>query len=80
MTVEILGHEFNNYEVNATQKKQLCCKKGFNDNIDCLIIGLKGSGLMNPELRSLTKETRADVSLYELKLSLFRDRECCSHE
>lgn len=63
MIVEIPRREFNNYEINATQKKQLCCKRGFNDKIDCLIIGLKVSGLMNPKLRSLTKETRAKAPL-----------------
>jgi len=74
MIAEIPGHEFNNYEINATQTKQLCSKKGFNDKIDCLITALKAGGLMSPKLRSLTKETRADVSLYELKLSLFGDK------
>ena len=58
MIAEILGHEFNNYEISTTQKEQLCRKRSFNDKIDCLIIGLKGNGLMNPKLRSLTKETR----------------------
>ena len=80
MIVEIPGHEFNNYEINATQKKQLCGKRGFNDKIDCLITGLKGSGLMSPKLRSLTKATRAKAPSYELNLSLFRNKERGSHE
>lgn len=74
MVVEIPGHEFNSYEVNATQKKQLCCKKGFNDKIDCLITALKAGGRMSPKLRSFTKETRAKVSLYEFKLALFGNK------
>jgi hypothetical protein len=80
MIVEIPRREFNNYEINATQTKQLYSKKGFNDKSDCLITGLKGSAVMSPKLRSLTKETSAKAPLYKLKLCLFRNKERGFHE
>jgi hypothetical protein len=80
MIVEIPRREFHNYEINATQTKKLRSKKGFNGKIDCVITGLKGSVLMSPKLRSLTKGTRAKVPLYELNLSLFRNKELGFHE
>jgi hypothetical protein len=80
MIVGIRGHELNNYEVYAAQKKQLYGKRGFNDKIDWLITGVKGSGLMSPKLRLLTKATRAKTPSYEFNPSLFRNKERGSHE
>ena len=81
MIIKIPGREFNNYEINATQTKKLRSKKALMVRlIDCVITGPKGSVFMSPKLRSLTKETRAKVPLYELNLSLFRNKELGFHE
>jgi len=80
MIVEIPGQEANNYRINATQTKQVCGEWGLGDKPDRLIAGLKASGLMSPKLRSLTKATRAKAPFYELKLSLFRNKERGPHE
>lgn len=46
MIAKIPGHEFNNYEINATQINQVRGEWGLGDKLDRLMAELKGSGLM----------------------------------
>ena len=80
MIVEMLGQETNNYGINATEIKQVRGEWGLGDKLDRLIAEPKGSGLMSPKLRSFTEASRAKAPLYELKLSLFKNKERGPHE
>lgn len=80
MIVEMLGQEANNCGINATEIKQVRGEWGLGDKLDRSIAELKGSGLVSPKLRSFTEAIRAKAPLYELKLSLFKNKELGPHE
>jgi hypothetical protein len=80
MIGKMLGQETNNYGINATEIKQVRGEWGLGDKLDRLIAEPKGSGFMSSKLHSLTEATRAKAPLYELNLSLFRNKERGSNE
>jgi hypothetical protein len=60
------------YKINAIQIKEICGELDLEHKIDPLIAELKGSGVMSPNLGSLTRVIRQGSPIYELNPSLLR--------
>ena len=66
-----LGKQARDYQISATQIRQICTRTGLGDKVDVLIAELKAAGVMSPKLGSPAEVFRAGSPLYELNPSLF---------
>jgi len=60
-----------NYQISATEIRQICARVGLGEKVDVLIAELKAAGVMSPKLGSLAEVSRAGSPLYEINPSLF---------
>jgi hypothetical protein len=73
--VERLGDQSENYRITAIQIKKICSGLDLGDRVDALIVELKGSGVISPQLRSPAEVSRAGAVIFELNPSLLTYRE-----
>jgi hypothetical protein len=60
-----------NYQISATEIRQICAKVSLGEKVDVLIAELKATGVMSPKLGLIAEVSRAGSPLYELNPSLF---------
>ncbi|MBM3132756.1 MAG: hypothetical protein FJZ95_06975 [Chloroflexi bacterium] len=61
------------YRIDGDQIREVCCELGMGDRMDAMIGGLKGSGVMSPQMAARAEMARASSPIYEMNPSLFVD-------